>query len=139
TSLDEGLTNQEVDSRVQRGLTNVQIKKLSRPIPKILADHLFTLFNFLNLVIAILVFWTGSYRNLLFLGPVISNIIIGSYQEIRAKITVDKISLVNSASFNVTRNSQLEKVDIADLVEDDIVTVKRGDTIPADGIIRSSN
>ena len=139
TSLDEGLTNQEVDSRVQRGLTNVQIKKLSRPIPKILADNLFTLFNFLNLVIAILIFWTGSYRNLFFLGPVIANIIIGSYQEIRAKITVDKISLVNSASFNVTRNSQLEKVDIADLVEDDIVTVKRGDTIPADGIIRSSN
>src|SRR5699024_5047972 len=96
-------------------------------------------FNFLNLVIAILIFWTGSYRNLFFLGPVIANIIIGSYQEIRAKITVDKISLVNSASFNVTRNSQLEKVDIADLVEDDIVTVKRGDTIPADGIIRSSN
>ena len=139
TSLDEGLTNQEVDSRVQRGLTNVQIKKLSRPIPKILADNLFTLFNFLNLVIAILIFWTGSYRNLFFLGPVIANIIIGSYQEIRAKITVDKISLVNSASFNVTRNSQLEKVDIANLVEDDIVTVKRGDTIPADGIIRSSN
>ena len=139
TSLDEGLTNQEVDSRVQRGLTNVQIKKLSRPIPKILADNLFTLFNFLNLVIAILIFWTGSYRNLFFLGPVVANIIIGSYQEIRAKITVDKISLVNSASFNVTRNSQLEKVDIADLVEDDIVTVKRGDTIPADGIIRSSN
>ncbi|WP_278552620.1 HAD-IC family P-type ATPase [Companilactobacillus farciminis] len=139
TSLDEGLTNQEVDSRVQRGLTNVQIKKLSRPIPKILADNLFTPFNFLNLVIAILIFWTGSYRNLFFLGPVVANIIIGSYQEIRAKITVDKISLVNSASFNVTRNSQLEKVDIADLVEDDIVTVKRGDTIPADGIIRSSN
>ena len=139
TSLDEGLTSQEVDSRVQRGLTNVQIKKLSRPIPKILADNLFTLFNFLNLVIAILIFWTGSYRNLFFLGPVIANIIIGSYQEIRAKITVDKISLVNSANFNVTRNSQLEKVDIADLVEDDIVTVKRGDTIPADGIIRTSN
>lgn len=139
TSLDEGLTSQQVDSQIKRGLTNVQIKKLSRPIPKILADNLFTLFNLLNLVIAILIFWTGSYRNLFFLGPVIANIIIGSYQEIRAKITVDKISLVNAATFTVTRDGQSKEVDIADLVEDDIVTIKRGDTIPADGIVRSSN
>ncbi|KRN99948.1 HAD-IC family P-type ATPase [Companilactobacillus kimchiensis] len=139
TSLDEGLTAQQVDSQVQRGLTNIQIKKLSRPIPKILADNLFTLFNFLNLVIAILIFWTGSYRNLFFLGPVIANIIIGSYQEIRAKITVDKISLVNAQNFTVTRNGQEVEVGIADLVEDDIVSIKRGDTIPADGIVRYSN
>lgn len=139
TSLETGLTHLEVDSQVKRGLTNVQIKKLSRPIPKILADNLFTLFNFLNLIIAILIFWTGSYRNLFFLGPVVANIIIGSYQEIRAKITVDKISLVNVASFHVTRDGHDQKVDISNLVEDDIVTIKRGDTIPADGIVRYSN
>lgn len=139
TSLDNGLTAQQVDAKVKAGLTNVQIKKLSRPIPKILADNLFTLFNFLNLVIAILIFWTGSYRNLFFLGPVIANIIIGSYQEIRAKLTIDKISLVNSATFTVTRDGQDKRVDIADLVEDDIVSIKRGDTIPADGVVRYSN
>ena len=139
TSLDEGLTSQQVDSQVKKGLTNVQIKKLSRPLPKILADNLFTLFNLLNLVIAILIFWTGSYRNLFFLGPVVANIIIGSYQEIRAKLTVDKISLVNAATFSVTRDGQKKQLDIADLVEDDIVTIKRGDTIPADGIVRFSN
>ena len=139
TSLDTGLTSQQVDSQISKGLTNVQIKKLSRPIPKILADNLFTLFNLLNLVIAILIFWTGSYRNLFFLGPVIANIIIGSYQEIRAKLTVDKISLVNSANFAVTRDQKIQKIDISDLVEDDIVTIKRGDTIPADGIVRFSN
>jgi len=139
TSLDEGLTDQQVASQIQRGLTNIQIKKLSRPIPKILADNLFTLFNFLNLVIAVLIFWTGSYRNLFFLGPVIANIIIGSYQEIRAKITVDKISLVNVQNFNVLRNSKDAEISIADLVEDDIVSIKRGDTIPADGIVRYSN
>jgi len=133
------LTDQQVASQIQRGLTNIQIKKLSRPIPKILADNLFTLFNFLNLVIAVLIFWTGSYRNLFFLGPVIANIIIGSYQEIRAKITVDKISLVNVQNFNVLRNSKDAEISIADLVEDDIVSIKRGDTIPADGIVRYSN
>jgi Cation transport ATPase len=101
TSLESGLTATQVDTKVKAGLTNVQIKKLSRPIPKILADNLFTLFNFLNLVIAVLIFWTGSYRNLFFLGPVIANIIIGSYQEIRAKITIDKISLVNAATYTL--------------------------------------
>lgn len=139
TSLDTGLTSQQVDSQIAKGLTNIQIKKLSRPIPKILADNLFTLFNFLNLVIAILIFWTGSYRNLFFLGPVIANIIIGSYQEIRAKLTVDKISLVNATSFKVIRDGKERDIDIADLVEDDIVKIKRGDTIPADGIVRYSN
>lgn len=139
TSLETGLTNAQVDSQVKKGLTNVQIKKLSRPIPKILTDNLFTLFNFLNLVIAVLIFWTGSYRNLFFLGPVIANIIIGSYQEIRAKLTIDKISLVNAANFTVTRDGKDFEVGIADLVEDDIVTLKRGDTIPADGIVRYSN
>lgn len=139
TDLTTGLTTAQVDAKTKAGLTNVQIKKLSRPIPKILSDNLFTLFNFLNLVIAILIFWTGSYRNLFFLGPVIANIIIGSYQEIRAKVTIDKISLVNAATFTVTRNGTDQEVDIADLVEDDIVAIKRGDTIPADGIVRSSN
>ncbi len=139
TSLDEGLTDRQVDAKVQNGLTNVQTKKLSRPVYRILADNLFTLFNFLNLVIAILIFWTGSYRNLFFLGPVIANIIIGSYQEIRAKVTVDKISLVNTQHFTVTRNGQDETIAIDDLVEDDIVAIKRGDTMPADGIVRYSN
>jgi ATPase, P-type (transporting), HAD superfamily, subfamily IC len=139
TSLEEGLTGQQVATQAQKGLTNVQIKKLSRPIPKILADNLFTLFNLLNLIIAILIFWTGSYRNLFFLGPVIANIIIGSYQEIRAKITVDKISLVNTQSFTVIRDKHKQEIPIDQLVEDDIVLVKRGDTIPADGIVRYSN
>ena len=139
TSLEDGLTSQQVATQVQKGLTNVQIKKLSRPIPKILADNLFTLFNLLNLIIAILIFWTGSYRNLFFLGPVIANIIIGSYQEIRAKITVDKISLVNTQNFTVIRDKRKQEIPIDQLVEDDIVMVKRGDTIPADGIVRYSN
>ncbi|GEO47413.1 HAD-IC family P-type ATPase [Companilactobacillus kimchii] len=139
TSLEDGLTSQQVATQVQKGLTNVQIKKLSRPIPKILADNLFTLFNLLNLIIAILIFWTGSYRNLFFLGPVIANIIIGSYQEIRAKITVDKISLVNTQNFTVIRDKHKQEIPIDQLVEDDIVMVKRGDTIPADGIVRYSN
>lgn len=139
TDINSGLSNKQVQEKTAAGLTNIQIKKLSRPIPKILADNLFTLFNFVNLAIAILIFWTGSYRNLFFLGPVIANIIIGSYQEIRSKLTVDKISLVNEQDFPVIRDGKQVEVAIDDLVEDDIVLLKRGNTIPADGIVRSVN
>lgn len=139
TDLNTGLNQQQINQKISNGQTNVQIKRLSRPIPKILSDNLFTLFNFVNLAIAVLIFWTGSYRNLFFLGPVIANIIIGSYQEIRSKITVDKISLVNEQDFPVLRDKKVTNVAIEDLVEDDIVCLKRGNTIPADGVIRSSN
>lgn len=134
-----GLTDSEVKHQNDQGLTNVQIKKLSRSIPQILADNILTLFNFLNLVIAILIIWTGSYRNLFFLGPVLANIIIGSFQQIRAKLTVDKINLVNEENFAVIRDGETQQVPIEDLVEDDIVILKRGNTIPVDGIVRSSN
>ncbi|APX72010.1 HAD-IC family P-type ATPase [Companilactobacillus allii] len=139
TDLDTGLNQQQINQKISNGQTNVQIKKLSRPIPKILSDNLFTLFNFVNLVIAVLIFWTGSYRNLFFLGPVIANIVIGSYQEIRSKITVDKISLVNEQDFPTLRDKKIVNVAIEDLVEDDIVCLKRGNTIPADGIVRYTN
>lgn len=139
TNIDSGLTDEQVQEKVTQGLTNVQIKKLSRSIPQILADNIFTLFNLLNLVIALLIGWTGSYRNLFFLGPVLANIIIGSFQQIRAKLTVDKINLVNEQEFTVLRNNQEIEVPIEDLVQDDIVLLKRGNTIPADGIVVSAN
>ncbi|WP_125771017.1 HAD-IC family P-type ATPase [Companilactobacillus furfuricola] len=139
TNIDSGLTDKEVQEKVTQGLTNVQIKKLSRSIPQILADNIFTLFNLLNLVITLLIGWTGSYRNLFFLGPVLANIIIGSFQQIRAKLTVDKINLVNEQEFTVLRNNREIDVPIEDLVQDDIVLLKRGNTIPADGIVVSAN
>ncbi len=139
TDITAGLTNQQVRDKVTQGLTNVQIKKLSRSIPQILADNIFTLFNLLNLVIALLIAWTGSYRNLFFLGPVLANIVIGSFQQIRSKLVVDKINLVNEQAFTVIRDGKEVEVPIEELVEDDIVILKRGNTIPADGIVRSSN
>ncbi|WP_125713363.1 HAD-IC family P-type ATPase [Companilactobacillus kedongensis] len=139
TDIDSGLSSEAVQSKINQKLTNVQIKKLSRSIPQIIGSNLFTLFNLLNLVIAILIFWTGSYRNLFFLGPVIANIIIGSFQEIRSKLTIDKISLVNVQDFPTIRNGVKNDVAIEDLVQDDIIILKRGDTVPADGIVRSTS
>lgn len=136
TDLQTGLTTAQVEQRVAQGKTNVQLKKLSRSIPQILADNFFTLFNILNFAIAIVIFWTGAYKNLFFLGPVLINLIIGSYQEIRSKLTVDKISLVNESKLTVTRDGHAQTVPIDQLVEDDIVLLKRGNTVPADGIVR---
>ncbi|MCH4057911.1 MAG: HAD-IC family P-type ATPase [Lactobacillaceae bacterium] len=138
TDLQTGLTAEQVKQRVEQGQTNVQLKKLSRSIPQILSDNFFTLFNILNFAIAIVIFWTGAYKNLFFLGPVLINLIIGSYQEIRSKLTVDKISLVNESKLTVIRDSQLQTVPIDQLVADDLVLLKRGNTVPADGIVRTT-
>ncbi|WP_129044534.1 HAD-IC family P-type ATPase [Companilactobacillus metriopterae] len=139
TDLRTGLTTDQVKQKIQDGQTNVQIKNVSRSIPRIIGDNVFTLFNFLNLFIAVLIFWTGSYKNLLFLGPVLANILIGSFQEIRAKITVDKINLVHKQMYDVIRDGKQIQTSIELLVKDDLVLLRRGDTIPADGIIRTTN
>ncbi|WP_099974293.1 HAD-IC family P-type ATPase [Lactobacillus terrae] len=139
TNLKTGLTTDQVKQKIQDGQTNVQIKNVSRSIPRIIGDNVFTLFNFLNLFIAVLIFWTGSYKNLLFLGPVLANILIGSFQEIRAKITVDKINLVHKQMYDVIRDGKQIQTSIELLVKDDLVLLRRGDIIPADGIIRTTN
>lgn len=138
TDCQTGLSALQVAAKTAAGQTNVQIKKLSRSIPQIIGANLFTLFNLLNLVIAILIFMTGSYRNLFFMGPVLVNIIIGSYQEIRAKLRIDRLNIVNQQTLTVLRDGQQQQVALEALVLDDLVVLKRGETVPADGIVRQT-
>ncbi|WP_261806315.1 HAD-IC family P-type ATPase [Lapidilactobacillus luobeiensis] len=138
TNLKTGLTAAQVADKTAAGQTNVQIKKLSRSIPQIIGANLFTLFNLLNLVIAILIFMTGSYRNLFFMGPVLVNIVIGSYQEIRAKLRIDRLNMVNQQTLTVLRDGQSQQVALEALVLDDLVLLKRGETVPADGIVQQT-
>ena len=78
-----GLSEDEVKSRVDRGLINTDSSVQTKSISKIVKDNLFTLFNFINFILAGAIIYTGSFKNLLFIGVVISNLIIGIIQEIR--------------------------------------------------------
>lgn len=128
----QGLTTQQVNQRIANQQVNKVQSSNTKSYQQILKDNVFTLFNFINFVLAILILFTESYKNLLFLGVVISNIIIGTYQEIRAKRTLDKISLINTMKVKTIRNGHEEKVSIEEVVLDDILKLQNGNQIICD-------
>ena len=89
----EGLSSAEVEERVASGKTNSNTDVKTKSVRQILAEHTFTLFNVVNVFMAVLVAITGQWRNLLFMGVVICNLVIGVFQEVRAKRMVDKHSI----------------------------------------------
>lgn len=131
----DGLTSAEVEERRRAGLVNVDVLARTKSVPQILAEHVLTLFNAVNLALAVLVWTTGQYRNMLFLGVVLSNLVIGTFQEIRAKRLVDALSIVTASRVRVRRDGREDLVGVDDLVRDDLVLVSRGDQVPADGTV----
>ncbi|MCC6097828.1 MAG: HAD-IC family P-type ATPase [Olsenella sp.] len=131
----DGLTSAEVEERRRAGLVNVDVLARTKSVPQILAEHILTLFNAVNLALAVLVWTTGQYRNMLFLGVVLSNLVIGTFQEIRAKRLVDALSIVTASRVRVRRDGREDLVGVDDLVRDDLVLVSRGDQVPADGTV----
>ena len=131
-----GLSKQQVKKRVSEGLTNIDKTISSKSVSSIVKDNLFTLFNFINLVLAIAILYTGSYRNLMFMGVVICNVIVGIAQEIKAKNTVDRLNLISSSNTLVLREGEIKKIKLEKIVLDDIVLLKRGSQVVADCIVK---
>ena len=134
--MDEGLNQSQVNYRIKNGDYNYNSNVKTKTINQIIFYNIFTLFNILNLCLGLLVFWVGSYKNLLFLGVVLCNTLISIIQEIRSKIAIDKLSIISSVSANVIRESKSKIINIEDVVLDDIIVYKRGNQIIADSIIK---
>ena len=130
-----GLTSAEVAERVAAGKANVDADVKTRSIARILRDNLCTLFNFVNLVLAVAIFFTGSYKNLLFMTIIIANLVIGIVQEIRAKMMVDKLSVITSSRAHVIRDGERDDIPLDGLVIDDVITLGRGDQVPSDCLV----
>lgn len=130
-----GLKPKEVEERNRSGFVNTSSIPKTKSIKQIILIHTFTLFNILNLCLALCIFLVKSYRNLLFLGVVFCNTIISIYQEIKAKKIVDKLSLVSEKKVTVIRNGKKESISFEDIVLDDIVEYKLGNQIVADAKI----
>lgn len=130
-----GLNNNEINHRIKAGKINYNTDVKTKSFGQIIFTNFFTWFNFLNLGIAFIIFSVGSYKNLLFLGVVICNTIISTFQEIRSKITIDKLSLLNEKKALVVRNGAEEKIDIYGIVLDDILKLKTGNQIVTDSTI----
>ncbi len=134
-SADKGLTSEQVAERIADGLINVDTNPPTKSVLQIVKDNIFTLFNLVNLILFIAVLISGSYKNALFMGVVISNTAIGIIQEIRAKQTIDKLSIISSSKAKVIRNGKKEEIDIHSIALDDIIELSIGNQIPTDCIV----
>lgn len=130
-----GLNQQEIKERILSQKQNLVVQRHTRTYAQIIKDNAFTLFNAVNLVLAVLVATTRSYKNMLFLGVVFSNLLIGIFQEIRAKRTLDKLSLQNASTFCAIRNGTIQHIPISEIVLDDIGILHAGDYISCDAIL----
>lgn len=135
TDKNKGLTTNEVTERLNNGYVNHDTPTNSKTISEIVRDNTFTLFNFLNLFLGLAIVLVGSYKNLLFLGVVICNTLIGIIQEIYAKKTVDKLSLLKDTKVTVIRDGILQIIDINEIVIDDLMELKTGEQVICDAII----
>ena len=134
--LETGLTIQQVREREAQGLDNRERLKVGKSVSRILSENLLTLFNFLNLGLAIAVLAVGSFRNALFMGVVFTNAVIGTYQAIRAKKTVEKLKLVVAPAARVIRDGKTETIPVERVVLDDLMLFETGNQILADAILR---
>lgn len=134
-----GLTDEEVRQRVEEGLTNRADISTDKTTKEIVISNVFTYFNLIFLVITILLIMVGSFRNLTFLPIIIGNTVIGIVQEIRAKKTLEKMSLLNAPHADVIRNGSLKQISTEELVKDDVILLTAGKQICADAVVISGN
>lgn len=104
----------------------------SRSRGEIIASHTFTYFNFLNLVLAGLIFFSGQYKNMLFMGIVITNALIGILQELKVKKLIDALSVVTATKAKRLCGQEIEEVQIGELKIGDVIQISLGDQIPVD-------
>ncbi len=135
----QGLTDEEVAERVADGRVNANTDVKTKSVGQILSEHALTLFNGVNLAMAVLIFLTGQYRNLLFLCVVVANLVIGVFQEVRAKRMVDELSIMTQQRVRVLRASGERELAPCELVVDDLMRLSRGDQIPADCVLVQGN
>ena len=130
-----GLTNEEVQERIAQGQVNNNENPNTRTYKQIILENTLTFFNFLNLVLLVLVLLVGSYKNSMFVGIIFINTVIGIIQEVRAKKTIDKLAILTESKTVVLREGKKWKISTEKLVVDDLIFLKTGEQVPADAKI----
>lgn len=127
-----GLTNDQVTKRIEEGQVNANENPNTRTYKEIIRENTLTFFNFLNVVLLVIVLLVGSYKNSMFVVIIIINTVIGILQEIRAKKTLDKLAILAESKITVLRDNELKVISTEELVLDDYIMLKTGDQVPAD-------
>lgn len=134
-----GLSASQVQQRLEEGKTNISANVKTKSIKRIFYDNICTLFNFINVILFVLLLMVGSFRNLLFIGVVFFNTVIGIVQEIRSKKSVDKLTILTESKLDVLRDGEIQQISKEDIVLDDIIILSRGNQVPADCQIVQGN
>lgn len=130
-----GLTNREVEEKIALGKVNKINFETSESISTIIKKNIFTYFNVIFMMLAILVTFAGAFRNLTFLIVVTINLLIGIFQQIRSKMVLDKLSLLDKCKYSIIRDNKETIVYSDELVEGDYVKLSSGNQVPADGVV----
>ena len=130
-----GLTEEQVDKRISSGLNNYKSMGSTKTISQIIIGNIVTPFNILIFIIAGFLISIQSIKDLTFLVIVLLNLIIGIIQEISAKKTIDKLTLISAPTCDVLRDSKFQEVTINEVVLDDLLRLKTGKQICSDSIV----
>lgn len=138
--LPPGLSQEEAQELLRAGKGNAALDKSTRSIGKIIVDNSFTLFNLINAILAVVVllvclFEPKYLRNLLFMGVVVANTAIIAFHEIRAKITIDKLSILTEPHALVRRDHKEFEIPVEEIVPGDLIKYSSGQQISIDGSV----
>lgn len=131
----------EID--INKGLSAAEAEKgrkkaggvKTKSIGQIICSNIFTFFNLINVIIAVALALVGSYRNMLFMGVVIGNAAIGIFEEIRAKIKLDRLKILTAPKAAVIRDGKELEIELSEIVEDDLMILKSGSSVCADCVV----
>ncbi len=130
-----GLSEEQVRQRTRQGLHNGSAAIHTKTEGQIIRENVLTFFNILNFALALAVILVGSFRSTVFLGVILANIFIGSFQSIRAKRTLDKLSIVSAPKAVVLREGQKREIPVEEVVLDDILALSAGNQICSDAVV----
>jgi cation-transporting P-type ATPase E len=133
-----GLSSTEVAERRSRGLTNADPEHTSRSVAHILRANILTRFNFILATLLAVILAAGEPQDALFGIVLVANALIGIAQELRAKLTLDRLALLSAPRARVIRDGTPREIAVGELVSGDLVTVRPGDQLVADGVVRDS-
>ncbi len=131
----QGLSAAEVAERVAKGQVNRADERTSRTVGEIMRANVFTRFNALLTVLALFTIATGRFQDVAFFGVVVTNVLIGVVQETRAKRTLDRLAVLQAPTARVVRDGSSAEVAVNEVVLDDLVELRAGDQVPADGAL----
>ena len=138
-NIETGLTINEVEKRINKNLVNYDTSAKTKSIKQIVLENVFTLFNIINIILAISIILVGSFKNLAFMGIIICNTLISIFQQIRSKKTLDKLKIVSESKVIVRREGVETSININEIVKDDIIVMKSGNQVVVDCIVREGS